>query len=429
MAPLTPPRALRVTGTIRVPGDKSISHRALLLAALAEGESRVRDILPSADVHSTAGALRAMGVDIPELSADFVVRGHGRLRPPIESLDCGNSGTTTRLLAGVVAGSGFTARFTGDASLSRRPMRRVQRPLEAMGARFTFEREEGDGLPMTVHGAALHGIDWVSDTASAQVKSAILLAGLAAGVEVSVAEPARSRDHTERMLAARGVRVEVDVLGVRLHQPATLLPLDTTVPGDPSSAAFFAALAALANGGELRLTNVCVNPTRAGFLEVLRWMGAELEEVERRDEGGEPVATIRVAASGDRLHGVAVGGDIIPTLIDELPLLACLATRAAGETVIRDAAELRVKESDRITAVVENLREIGAEAEELPDGMRITGTRALLHGRVRTHGDHRLAMAFGILGALPGNEIEIDDPDCVAVSYPGFWSDLKNAIL
>lgn len=429
MAPLTPPRALRVTGTIRVPGDKSISHRALLLAALAEGESRVRDILPSADVHSTAGALRAMGVDIPELSADFVVRGHGRLRPPIESLDCGNSGTTTRLLAGVVAGSGFTARFTGDASLSRRPMRRVQRPLEAMGARFTFEREEGDGLPMTVHGAALHGIDWVSDTASAQVKSAILLAGLAAGVEVSVAEPARSRDHTERMLAARGVRVEVDVLGVRLHQPATLLPLDTTVPGDPSSAAFFAALAALANGGELRLTNVCVNSTRAGFLEVLRWMGAELEEVERRDEGGEPVATIRVAASGDRLHGVAVGGDIIPTLIDELPLLACLATRAAGETVIRDAAELRVKESDRITAVVENLRAIGAEAEELPDGMRITGTRALLHGRVRTHGDHRLAMAFGILGALPGNTIEIDDPDCVAVSYPGFWSDLKNALI
>ncbi|HEY0997216.1 MAG TPA: 3-phosphoshikimate 1-carboxyvinyltransferase [Gemmatimonadaceae bacterium] len=429
MAALTAPRPLRVAGSIRVPGDKSISHRALLLAALAEGESRVRDILPSADVQSTAGALRAMGVEVPELSPDFVVRGHGRLRAPAASLDCGNSGTTTRLLAGVVAGSGFSARFTGDASLSRRPMRRVQRPLEAMGARLEVEGERGDGLPMTVHGAPLHGIDWVSDTASAQVKSAILLAGVAAGVEVSVAEPARSRDHTERMLAARGARVEVDGLLVRLRGDARpLAPLDTTVPGDPSSAAFFAALAALANEGELLLTNVCVNPTRAGFLEVLRWMGAGVEEMDRRDEGGEPVATIRVRASGDLLRGAAVGGDVIPTMIDELPLLACLATRAAGETEIRDAAELRVKESDRITAVVDNLRAIGAEAEELPDGMRITGTRALLCGRVRTHGDHRLAMAFGILGALPGNEIEIDDPACVAVSYPGFWDDLKRVI-
>ncbi len=429
MAPLSPPRPLQVAGTIRVPGDKSISHRALILAALADGASRVRDILPSADVHSTAGALRAMGADIPQLSPDFVVRGRGRLQAPAGSLDCGNSGTTTRLLAGVVAGSGFTARFTGDASLSRRPMRRVQRPLEAMGARFEFEREQGDGLPMIVYGARLQGLDWVSDTASAQVKSAILLAGLAAGVEVSVAEPARSRDHTERMLAARGAPVEVDVLGVRLRQPATLAPLDTTVPGDPSSAAFFAALAALANEGELLLTNVCVNPTRAGFVEALRWMGATLEEVGRHEEGGEPVATLRVTASSDRLRGLMVGGDIIPTMIDELPLLACLATRAAGTTEIRDAAELRVKESDRITAVVENLRAIGAEAEELPEGMRVEGTRALLRGRVRTHGDHRLAMAFGVLGALPGNEIEIDDPDCVSVSYPGFWDDLKRVIV
>ena len=419
MAALT---ALRVVGSIRVPGDKSISHRALMLAALARGESRIADILPSADVHSTAGVLRAMGAEVPALAPFMIVRGTGELCRPAAELDCGNSGTTTRLVAGIVAGAGFSARFTGDASLSRRPMRRIAKPLEAMGARV--ELPAHGGLPMTVHGAPLHGVDWVSDTASAQVKSAVLLAATVAGVEASVREPARSRDHTERMLAARGVRVEVQETTVRVRG-GELRPLDTVVPGDPSSAAFFAALAAMAGEGELRLENVCVNPTRAGFLDVLARMGARVERLDERDEGGEPVATIRVAP--DALRGTSVGGAIIPTMIDEIPILACLAARAEGETVITGAGELRVKESDRITAVVTNLRAIGADAEELPDGMVIRGSDRPLRGRIATHADHRLAMAFGVLGALPGNAIEIDDRQCVAVSYPNFWADLERA--
>jgi len=417
---------MKVEGTLRVPGDKSISHRALMFAALGSGRSRVRGILDSADVRSTAGVLRALGVDVPDLADAIEIEGvglHG-LRAPSDVLDCGNSGTTTRLMAGVVSGSAIDATFVGDASLSRRPMKRIAKPLEAMGAKFEFER--GDGLPMTVRGAPLHGLEWRSTTASAQVKSAILLAAITASVGATVHEPARSRDHTERMLAARGVRVDADDTTVRVAPAAQLASLDTLVPGDPSSAAFFAGLAALASTGSLILRDVCVNETRAGFFDMLRQMGASIEELERSDEGGEPVATLRVTP-GD-LRAVRIGESQIPSMVDEVPLLACVAAYADGETVVEGASELRVKESDRIAVVVDNLRRIGADAEELPDGLRVRGKRRALRGRVATHGDHRIAMAFGVLGAIEGNEIEVDDPDCVAVSYPAFWTDLERVV-
>ena len=413
---------MKVAGELRVPGDKSISHRALLLAALALGTSRIRRILDAADVRSTAGALRALGADVPALGSEMVVHGRGLagIQSPSGPLDCGNSGTTARLLAGVVAASPIVARFVGDASLSRRPMRRVARPLETMGARFEFEG--ADGLPMTVRGGPLRGITWTNETSSAQVKSAILLAGVVAGVEVSVVEPRRSRDHTERMLAARGVSVTIVDGRVTAQRDGPLVARDTDVPGDPSSAAFFAALAALASSGELVLRGVGVNPTRAGFFDALGEMGASVRMDSVVELGGEPLADV-VVAPGE-LRGIEVGPGRVPSLIDELPLLACVAARARGETRITGAHELRVKESDRISAVVSNLRAVGARAEELPDGMVIEGSDGPLAGRVETHGDHRLAMAFGILGALPGNRIVVDDPGCVAVSFPTFWRQL-----
>ncbi|HKW46600.1 MAG TPA: 3-phosphoshikimate 1-carboxyvinyltransferase [Gemmatimonadaceae bacterium] len=418
---------MRVQGTLRVPGDKSISHRSLMLAALGDGRSRVTNILESHDVHSTAGVLRAMGAHIPPLSRDFTVEGVGLrgLRSPSEALDCGNSGTTTRLMAGVVAGLPITATFVGDASLSRRPMRRVAKPLEAMGARFDLPPH--GGLPMTVHGGALRDLEWRSEVASAQVKSAILLAGVIGGVHVIVDEPAATRDHTERMLGARGVNIVRHGTHIELA-PAhgCIAALDTTVPADPSSAAFFAGLAALADGGSLTLTDVCVNETRTGFLETLRKMGATVDFARDHLSGGEWISSVVVTPG--TLRGIAVGEEFVPSMIDELPLLACLATRAEGETVISGAAELRVKESDRIAAVVANLRAIGADASELEDGMRIVGSKKPLRGSITTHGDHRLAMSFGVLGAVPGNEIEIDDVNCAAVSYPGFWSDLAKIV-
>jgi 3-phosphoshikimate 1-carboxyvinyltransferase len=413
---------MKVSGTLRVPGDKSISHRALILGALSEGESRVTSILQSADVHSTASVLRALGVEIPELSSDFVVCGRGLrgIAQPRRDLDCGNSGTTTRLMAGVVAASPIQATFVGDASLSRRPMGRVARPLEAMGARF--ELPAHGGLPMTIHGGGLHDVEWNSEVASAQVKSAILLAGLVAGVRATVIESNKTRDHTERMLEARGASVHIGDDRVTIHAGSSIRELDTAVPGDPSSAAFFAGLAAIADDGEIRLERVCVNATRIGFMEQLRRMGVTILEEARRLEGGEWVADLVVAPGA--LRGGSVAERDVPSMVDELPLLACLATRAEGETLITGASELRVKESDRIAATVANLRAIGATADELPDGMRIQGASKPLRGRVATHGDHRLAMAFGVLGAASGNSIEIDDRDCVSVSYPGFWRDL-----
>ena len=415
---------MKVSGTLRVPGDKSISHRSLILGVLATGRSRVTGILESADVHSTAGVLRSLGATIPGLSSDFTIDGTGieSLRVSSVTLECGNSGTTTRLMAGVVAARPIEATFVGDASLSRRPMRRVAKPLEAMGARVALPPH--GGLPMTITGGRLHDVRWQSEAASAQIKSAILLAAVVAGVNAEVTEPEQTRDHTERMLRARGVSLSTDSGCVKVEGAGRVDPLDVAVPGDPSSASFFAGLAAIADEGSLRLEHVCVNETRVGFLERLEEMGASVIEVDARLEGGEPVADL-VISPGPLRATTVVAADV-PSMVDELPLLACLATRADGETVITGASELRVKESDRIAAVVANLRAIGADAEELPDGMRIRGSQRALRGRITTHGDHRLAMAFGILGAARGNAIEIDDPACVSVSYPGFWDDLTS---
>ncbi len=417
---------MNVGGTIRVPGDKSISHRALILAALGSGASTVRGILDSHDVRSTASVLRALGVDVPSLAGTLTVQGVGLsgLHAPGRDLDCGNSGTTTRLLAGVVAACPFTSRFVGDQSLSRRPMRRVIRPLEAMGARFHCER--GDGLPMVVYGAPLKSVEWNTEVASAQVKSAILLAALVGGVPAAVSEPFLSRDHTERMLAARGVPIRTRAGAIELEPVGTLPALDTDVPADPSSAAFFAALAAMSHGGELLLQDVCVNPTRTGFLQVLRRMGAHVEVLEEVVRGGEPVGTLRVSAGP--LHGTDIAGDEVPSMVDEISLAACVAARAEGTTRITGAQELRVKESDRISTVVGNLRALGVEAEELPDGMVVHGGRRPLRGSIVTHGDHRIAMAFGLLGATDGAAVEIDDRACVEVSFPGFWDLLARAV-
>jgi 3-phosphoshikimate 1-carboxyvinyltransferase len=421
---------MRVQGSIRVPGDKSISHRALMFAAISQGSSRIRGILQSADVQSTATVLRHLGAAIPTLSGDFVVRGvglHG-LRTASAPVDCGNSGTSARLLAGVAAAQSFRTTFVGDSSLSRRPMRRVAKPLNEMGARVDLP--EHGGLPMSVQGGALRTIEYFSETSSAQVKSCILLAACAAETPVSIVEPLHSRDHTERMLHARGMHIHVQRVdrGHCIHfAPGHGLPaMDVDVPGDPSSAAFFLGLAGMARTGRIELRNVCVNPTRDGAFKVLSRMGVDISLADNDEVGGEPVAT--VSARPRKLVATTIGAAEVPALIDELPLIACVASRAEGETVITGAGELRVKESDRIATVVANLRAVGAQAYELPDGLRVVGTTTPLNGRVKTAGDHRIAMAFGILGAVPGNSIQIDDRQCVGVSYPSFWTDLLSAV-
>ena len=417
---------MRVRGTVRVTGDKSISHRALILAALADGESVIRGILDSEDVASTARVLRAMGVEIPGFADVFRVSGVGvrGLRPPRTALDCGNSGTTARLVAGIVAAHPFSARFEGDPSLSRRPMQRVAEPLSYMGAQFEFER--GDGLPMTVRGVDLRSIDWDTGASSAQVKSAILLAGLIAGVEVRVTETVRSRDHTERMLRAMGVDIESDGNQVCLRPARSLKAAEFTIPADPSSAAFFVALAAMADEGELVLEEVCLNPTRTGFLAVVARMGGDISREGVTEIAGEQIGSLRVRPTS--LGPVSIGASDVPALIDELPLLACLAAGSGVDLEITGAEELRVKESDRIATVVENLVRVGARAEELPDGLRVRGGKKALVGTVDPHGDHRIAMAFGVLGAVRGNRVEVKDSQAVAVSYPRFWDDLKTAV-
>lgn len=408
---------------IAVPGDKSLSHRALMFAALARGTSRITGILDSHDVQSTAECLRRMGVSIPPLSDSFDVESAGvhALRNPERDLDCGNSGTSTRLLAGIVAGAARTARFIGDESLSKRPMRRVAAPLERMGARFEFEGT--DGLPMRIVGAPLQSIDFVSPSASAQVKSAVLLAGLSAGIAVSVTEPTRSRDHTERMMEALGVPLTIGETRVDLSpMRGELTGFDFEVPGDPSSAAFFAAWAAL-SGVPITTSAISVNPTRIGFLTALSHAGVHVETEGLAARCGEPIG--RLTVRGRATRPFVITEQSVPSMVDELPLIGCMAARIAGESRVTGARELRVKESDRIATVVNNLRAIGADADELPDGFVVRGSDKPLRGRVLTHADHRIAMAFGILGALPGNEIELDDPACVAVSFPDFWIALR----
>lgn len=414
---------MRVDGTIRVPGDKSLTHRLLLLSALTRGTSRVDGALTSLDARSTARVLRQLGTEISPLrpGSSVVIRGRSSFRRPTAPLNCGNSGTTARLLSGLLAGHRFAATLTGDASLRRRPMRRVTRPLVEMGARIT--EQGGDGLPLTVRGGPLRALRHELPVSSAQIKGCLLLAGVVGGVEVSLREPkGRSRDHTERLLRAFGYTV-ADGEWIHFRPTGKITPFEIRVPGDPSSAAFAIGAAILAEGGELRVTEVGVNPTRTGFLEVLRRMGAAiaLEGVEERFH--EPVADL--VARPAPLVGAEVGPAEIPGLIDEIPLLAVLASRALGITVFRDVGELRVKESDRLLLIAENLRAVGVQAEVSGDDLHVLGDVRPPRGRVRTAGDHRLAMAFAVLGTIPGARIRVDDMTCADISYPGFLQMLR----
>ena len=418
--------------TLRVPGDKSITQRALILGALADGESRIGGVLRGADPVATGRSLAALGAGITGLDGagrdSLRIRGRG-LRAwarPAGVLDLRNSGTGARLLAGALAAQPLSAVLAGDASLSSRPMERIARPLRRMGASVEYLERSGF-LPMRITGGALTGIRHDGKVASAQVKSAILLAGVGAGVAVDVREPRQSRDHSERMLEAMGAdvveRAVEDGWMVRIAAPPPRLePLDMHVPGDFSSAAFFLAWAALASGAApLTARAVGLNATRTGLLPVLARMGVEVEVHPRATAGGEPVGDLRVAARANPLRSVRVGRGEIPGMIDEIPVLAVLAARAEGVTRITGAEELRVKESDRLTALAVNLRRIGVEVEELPDGLEIEGTRRPLSGVVECFHDHRIAMAFGVLGQTPECDIRVDDPRVSEVSFPGFW--------
>jgi 3-phosphoshikimate 1-carboxyvinyltransferase len=419
---------------IRVPGDKSISQRALILSSLARGESRVRGLVAGGDPASTAKALRGLGVEIsPHADWGKEVRilglGLRGLRRPSGDLDLENSGTGARLLLGVLAGQPMQAVLTGDESLRSRPMGRVTDPLSAMGARFEALRTPGR-LPIRVYGGELRALEYRLPMASAQVKSALLLAGLAGGVGVSLLEPGRSRDHTERMLRAAGAALRWSPEGegwrVELMEPPDRIdPVDIDIPGDFSSAAFLIVLALLGGARTpLHLEGVGLNQTRTGLLPVLGRMGGQVVvENVRGAEQGEPLGDMVVEASD--LLATHIEGEEIPALIDEIPVLAVAALRARGSTRISGAGELRVKETDRIRALVENFLSLGVAVEELEDGLVVEGTARPLSGRVRSFGDHRIAMAFGVLACLPGNDIQVDSPHVTEVSFPGFWKLLE----
>ncbi|OIQ60700.1 3-phosphoshikimate 1-carboxyvinyltransferase 1 [Moorella thermoacetica] len=419
---IQPPPSLE--GTIRPPGDKSISHRAAIIGALAEGTTVIDGFLAGADCLSTLNCLRALGVDIAGPDGGRVmVRGRGldSLGEPEAVLDAGNSGTTMRLLLGVLAGQSFYSVISGDASLRRRPMGRVTGPLRSMGAAI-WGRQNGELAPLSVRGGKLEPLAYTLPVASAQVKSALLLAGLFTPGETVITEPCRSRDHSERMLRAAGADLRVEGLRVRLRGRKPLKPLTITVPGDISAAAFFLVAGCLHPRASLILENVNLNPTRTGIIDVLAAMGAPLEVTTGAETGGEPAGSIRVTSG--RLQGLEVGGTMIPRLIDEIPVLAVAAALAGGETIIRDAAELKVKESDRIAMVAGELARMGAEIYPRPDGFRIRGVRRLRGAVVDSHGDHRLAMALAVAGLVAEGTTEVRGAECIAVSYPGFTADL-----
>ena len=428
-------RELRVSrahcfgGEISVPGDKSISHRAVMLAALADGTSKIEGFLPSEDCLATLGAMKSLGVTVDVLDetdlgpSSLLVHGCGMVTvEPDHAIDCGNSGTTMRLLSGILAGQDFTSRLIGDDSLSKRPMNRVIKPLSGMGAAIQAEGE-GGSAPLVIHGGALNGTTYELPVASAQVKSAILLAGLFAEGMTTVIQPVETRDHTERMLDLFNVRTSTDGKAISIMGGQQLQSCDFVVPGDISSAAFWLAAAAVSPGAHLRIQNVGLNPTRSGILDVLERMGADINSVASIDGRGERIGEITV--SGGDLTGIEISGDLVANIIDELPILAVTAALAGGTTVIRDAGELRVKETDRIAAVAKNLQAMGAQIEEFDDGMTIYGGR-LLHGAaIDSYGDHRIAMAFAIAGLFADGETIIRDAECIAVSYPGFDRDLQ----
>lgn len=430
MASLTIKPAGPLKGVIAVPGDKSITHRAIILSALAEGDSTISAYCRGEDCLNTMRAFQAMGIHIEERPEQLRVRGKGcwGLTEPAQPLDCGNSGTGIRLLAGLLAGQDFFTILTGDESVRRRPMGRVVKPLREMGATIAG-RKGGELAPLAITGSRLRGLTYASPVASAQIKSSLLLAGLYAEGTTRVSEPRKSRDHTERLFRYFGIPVEEDGSSVTIQGRPSVgwAGKLVTVPGDLSAAAFFIVGATLVPGSDVTITSVGINPTRTGILEILTEMGANIQILNRRDEAGEPVADLRVRAAS--LHGVRIGAERIPQTIDEFPILCVAAALAEGDTTIIGASELRVKESDRIATMATELRKMGASAEETNDGMIIRGlgnTRMKrLHGAACTsYGDHRVAMSIAIAGLAAEGETKIQDTDCIETSFPGFESKL-----
>ena len=411
-------------GEVAPPGDKSISHRAVILNSMASGKARIANFSSGDDCLAMISCLRALGVEIVEESGLFTVSGVGKegFAEPADVLNASNSATTMRLLAGLLAAQPFLSVITGDESLRSRPMARLIHPLRTMGADI-WGRGYDSLAPLAIKGGQLRGIDYTSPVASAQLKSAILIAGLFAEGCTTIEEPAASRDHTERMLGAMGADLKRDGPKIALTPPISLSPIDIHIPGDISSAAFWLVAAAIHPNAHITVTKTGINPTRTGIIDVLLQMGAKLRVKNERMEGGEPVADLELESS--ELEGTEIGGCIIPRIIDEIPLIALAGSLATGTTTIREAEELRVKESDRIGATVKELSKLGADMEELPDGMVIHGGRELKGGECHSHHDHRLAMTLGIAGLVAQGETVIHGAEAVDASYPGFWQDLE----
>lgn len=411
-------------GEVTVPGDKSISHRSVMFGAISKGLTEIDGFLQGADCLSTISCFERMGVSIENRGERVLVFGNGMhgLKEPDGVLDCGNSGTTTRLLSGLLSAQPFCVTLTGDESIRKRPMKRIITPLSQMGASIKSVNNNGCA-PLFIEGQRLHGISYQSPVASAQVKSAVLLAGLYAEGETRVTEPYLSRNHSELMLAHFGADVRTEGTTAVLRPARELFGQKISVPGDISSAAFFIAAALMVPGSELLIRNVGINPTRDGILTVCRSMGADIEILNPSAGSGEPVADLLVRHSS--LHGTEIGGAVIPTLIDELPVIAAMACLADGKTVIRDAAELKVKESNRIAVMTEGLSAMGARVEETADGMIIHGGSPLHGAVIDSRKDHRIAMTFAVTALAASGQTEILDADCVSISYPGFYGDLK----
>ncbi|WP_125140885.1 3-phosphoshikimate 1-carboxyvinyltransferase [Clostridium transplantifaecale] len=413
----------RLAGELTVPGDKSISHRSIMFGSLADGLTEVRGFLQGADCLSTISCFTKMGITIENNGDTVLIHGKGPkgLTAPAGVLDCGNSGTTTRLISGILAAQDFNVTLTGDESICKRPMKRIMEPLSMMGAHIESKYNNGCA-PLEITGSRLHGTHYLSPVASAQVKSAVLLAGLYADGETRVTEPYVSRNHTELLLSAYGADVHTEGTTAILRPGNPLEGLKLTVPGDISSAAFFIAAALIIPDSEILIRNVGVNPTRDGMLHVCRMMNGNVTLLNETNESGEPTADLLIRSSA--LKGTVIEGSIIPTLIDELPMIAAMACFAEGTTLIRDAAELKVKESNRIAVMTENLRAMGADVEETDDGMIIRGGRPLHGAVIDSKKDHRIAMTFAVTALAAEGETEILDADCVNISYPGFYSDL-----
>ncbi len=417
-----------ISGEITVPGDKSISHRSIMLGSLAKGTTEVTGFLQGADCLSTIDCFRKMGVEITNNgSGNVIIRGRGMrgLVKPEGTLDVGNSGTTTRLMSGILAAQDFTSRVNGDASIQKRPMKRIMTPLLMMGA--DIESEKGnDCAPLIINGRSLKGISYNSPVASAQVKSAILFAGLYAEGNTTVSEPAISRNHTELMLEEFGVDVKTEGKTVTIAPVKELFARKINVPGDISSAAYFMVAAAITPNSCITIKNVGINPTRDGIIQVMKMMGADITVEKTSADTGEPTADITVKTS--KLKGCVIGGDIIPALIDEIPVISVLACFADGETVIKDAEELKVKESNRIEVMVSNLLAMGADIEATDDGMIIKGGKAIHGAVIDSKLDHRVAMSFAVAALNADGETEISGSECVAISYPDFYSDLQKLV-